>query len=88
MGSLEVQGEGPLVVREKTHVAHPMALAQALEAMELVGHDFYLFVEKDSGLPSVVYRRRGYDFGVIHLQTDGLQPDDEISGGGGAINVD
>ncbi|MDH6142474.1 MULTISPECIES: ribosome hibernation-promoting factor, HPF/YfiA family [Kitasatospora] len=86
MGSLEVQGEGPLVVREKTHVAHPMALAQALEAMELVGHDFYLFVEKDSGLPSVVYRRRGYDFGVIHLQTNGLEPDDEVSGAGGAIN--
>jgi hypothetical protein len=65
-----------------------MALAQALEAMELVGHDFYLFVEKDSGLPSVVYRRRGYDFGVIHLQADGLRPDDEASGAGGSINTD
>ncbi|WP_035848653.1 ribosome hibernation-promoting factor, HPF/YfiA family [Kitasatospora azatica] len=87
IGSLEVEGEGPLVVREKTHVAHPMALAQALESMELVGHDFYLFVEKDSGLPSVVYRRRGYDYGVIHLKSDGLEPDDEISGAGGAINA-
>jgi hypothetical protein len=35
--------------------------------MELVGHDFYLFVDKDSDLPSVVYRRRGYDYGVIRL---------------------
>jgi ribosomal subunit interface protein len=69
MGSLEVAGEGPLVVREKTHTARPMALDQALYEMELVGHDFYLFVEKDSGLPSVVYRRRGYDYGVIHLKT-------------------
>lgn len=68
IGSLEIEGEGPLVVREKTHEAEPMALDQALYEMELVGHDFYLFVEKDSGMPSVVYRRHGYDYGVIHLQ--------------------
>jgi hypothetical protein len=37
--------------------------------MELVGHDFYLFVDSESGMPSVVYRRRGYDYGVIHLAT-------------------
>ncbi|MEV7924974.1 MULTISPECIES: ribosome hibernation-promoting factor, HPF/YfiA family [unclassified Kitasatospora] len=79
MGSLEVEGEGPLVVREKTHPAAPMALDQALYEMELVGHDFYLFVEKDSGLPSVVYRRHGYHYGVIHLQTDG-----SAGAGGGA----
>jgi len=60
---------GPLVVREKTHEAKPMALDQALYEMELVGHDFYLFVDVGSGLPSVVYRRRGYDYGVIHLAT-------------------
>jgi ribosomal subunit interface protein len=61
--------EGPLVVREKTHQAKPMSLDQALYEMELVGHDFYLFVDSESGLPSVVYRRRGYDYGVIHLAT-------------------
>ncbi|MER8105912.1 ribosome-associated translation inhibitor RaiA [Kitasatospora sp. NPDC094016] len=83
MGSLEVEGEGPLVVREKTHPAAPMALDQALYEMELVGHDFYLFVEKDSGLPSVVYRRRGYHYGVIHLETDGSAGSG--SGAGGAI---
>ncbi|MBP0454291.1 MULTISPECIES: ribosome hibernation-promoting factor, HPF/YfiA family [unclassified Kitasatospora] len=79
MGSLEVEGEGPLVVREKTHPAAPMALDQALYEMELVGHDFYLFVEKDSGLPSVVYRRHGYNYGVIHLKADG-----SAAAGGGA----
>lgn len=67
VGGVEVQGEGPLVVREKTHEAAAMTLDQALHEMELVGHDFYLFVEKDSMRPSVVYRRRGYDYGVIHL---------------------
>jgi ribosomal subunit interface protein len=65
----ELVAEGPLVVREKTHRAKPMSLDQALYEMELVGHDFYLFVDAESGLPSVVYRRRGYDYGVIHLAT-------------------
>jgi ribosomal subunit interface protein len=67
VGPLTVQGEGPLVVREKTHTAAPMDLSQALYEMELVGHDFFLFVDQDSGRPSVVYRRRGYDYGVIAL---------------------
>lgn len=66
-GPLEVLGDGPLVVREKTHDAEPMTLDQALYEMELVGHDFYLFVDADTKAPSVVYRRKGYDYGVIHL---------------------
>ncbi|UYM04048.1 ribosome hibernation-promoting factor, HPF/YfiA family [Solicola gregarius] len=66
-GPIEVVGEGPLVVREKTHDARPMTLDQALYEMEMVGHDFYLFIDKDSAQPSVVYRRHGYDYGVIHL---------------------
>ncbi|GAA2063535.1 ribosome-associated translation inhibitor RaiA [Catenulispora yoronensis] len=60
--------EGPMVVREKTHSAAPMTLDQALYEMELVGHDFYLYVDKDSGLPAVVYRRHAYDYGVIRLE--------------------
>jgi ribosomal subunit interface protein len=67
VGPIEVEGDGPLVVREKTHAARPMALDQALYEMELVGHDFYLFVDAETKLPSVVYRRRGYDYGVIRL---------------------
>ena len=61
---------GTLVVREKTHSAHPMSLDQALYEMELVGHDFYLFHDQASGTPSVVYRRKGYDYGVIHLAAE------------------
>ncbi len=61
-------GEGPMLVREKLHRAVPMTLDQALYEMELVGHDFFLFCDKESGLPSVVYRRRGYDYGVIRLE--------------------
>jgi ribosomal subunit interface protein len=66
-GPVAIDGDGPLVVREKTHRADPMTLEQALYEMELVGHDFYLFVDNDSRQPSVVYRRRGYDYGVIRL---------------------
>jgi len=67
VGPIEVSGDGPLVVREKIHPASPMTLDQALYEMELVGHDFYLFVDKENDRPSVVYRRRGYDYGVIAL---------------------
>ena len=67
VGPITVTGDGPLVVREKTHDASPMTLDQALYEMELVGHDFYLFVDKESERPSVVYRRHAYDYGVISL---------------------
>ena len=58
---------GGLVVREKEHSAGPMTIDRALFEMELVGHDFYLFSDADTGRPSVVYRRKGYDYGVIRL---------------------
>lgn len=67
VGPIAVVGDGPLVVRQKTHSTAPMTLEQALYEMELVGHDFYLFVDKESERPAVVYRRRGYDYGVITL---------------------
>ena len=51
VGPITVTGDGPLVVREKTHPASPMTLDQALYEMELVGHDFYLFVDKESERP-------------------------------------
>jgi ribosomal subunit interface protein len=60
----------PIVIRTKDHEARPMTLEQALYEMELVGHDFYLFVDADSGRPSVVYRRRGWSYGVIRLKAD------------------
>ncbi|MFD3565139.1 MULTISPECIES: ribosome hibernation-promoting factor, HPF/YfiA family [unclassified Streptomyces] len=85
IGSLEVQGEGPLIVREKTHVAAPMSLDQALYEMELVGHDFYLFVDSETKEPSVVYRRHAYDYGVIHLDTDPMVTQAQSSEAGGAL---
>ncbi len=59
--------DGPMFVREKVHQAAPIHLDQALYEMELVGHDFYLFIDATTAQPSVVYRRRAYDYGVIRL---------------------
>jgi ribosomal subunit interface protein len=55
------------IVREKEHDGQPMTVDDALFQMELIGHDFYLFLDKESGRPSVVYRRHAYDYGVIAL---------------------
>jgi hypothetical protein len=63
-----IEGDLPgQIVREKEHPGKPMTVDQALYEMELVGHDFYLFADSDSGMPSVVYRRRGFAYGVIKL---------------------
>jgi len=75
---IEMEGNGPLVVREKFHVARPMAIDQALFEMELVGHDFFLFRDADDGRACVVYRRRGYQYGVIRLVEQ--MADDQASG--------
>ena len=76
-GTASPDGAGPsdgrvddtrsLVVRDKTHEARPMTVEDALHEMELVGHDFYLFMDAERALPSVVYRRHGYDYGVLRL---------------------
>lgn len=58
------------VVRSKEHPATPMSVDDALSEMELVGHDFYLFVDEETGRPSVVYRRHAFDYGLIALTND------------------
>jgi len=62
-------GETPVVIRRKVFPAHTMSAEEALDHMELVGHDFFLFVDNESAAPSVVYRRKGWDYGVISLQS-------------------
>ncbi len=60
----------PIVIRSKTHAGTPMTVSEAIDQMELVGHDFYLFLDSESGHPSAVYRRRGWTYGVIHLDPE------------------
>jgi ribosomal subunit interface protein len=67
--SADEEDTGGVVVREKTFEGAPMTLEEALFQMELVGHDFFLFPDSVTGLPSVVYRRKGYDYGVIRLSS-------------------
>ena len=64
---MQMDGDGPLIVREKFHASQPMTIDQALLEMELVGHDFFAYQDSHCGKFSVVYRRRGYDYGVIRL---------------------
>ena len=68
--SVEVQvGDTPIVIRRKLHVAEPMTIDEALYEMELIGHDFFLFVNKETGRPSVVYHRHGWSYGVFEIDT-------------------
>lgn len=67
---MQMVGDGPLVVREKYHASRPMTIDEALLEMELVGHDFFAYHDSQCGKFSVVYRRRGYDYGVIRLVED------------------
>lgn len=57
----------PVVIREKVFDAKSLTKDEAVDHMELLGHDFFLFIERESGRPSVVYRRTGWDYGVIGL---------------------
>jgi ribosomal subunit interface protein len=67
---MQMVGDGPLIVREKFHASHPMTIDDALLEMELVGHDWFAYHDSQCGKFSVVYRRRGYDYGVIRLVGD------------------
>ncbi|MFT9243050.1 MAG: ribosome-associated translation inhibitor RaiA, partial [Bifidobacterium aquikefiri] len=68
--SVEVQvGDTPIVIRRKLHLAEPMSIDEALYEMELIGHDFFLFVNKETGRPSVVYHRHGWSYGVFEIDT-------------------
>ncbi len=60
----------PIRIRRKVFAAEPMSVDAAVDAMELIGHDFYLYIDSETGLPSAVYRRRGWTYGVISLDTE------------------
>lgn len=74
----------PVVIRRKVFAATPMTVDDALSHMELVGHDFYLFVDSETDRPSVVYRRKGWDYGLIGLDEDADAP----AGAGGSMEFE
>lgn len=69
-GRIKAEGDSPVVLREKTFNGSPIGIEEALNRMELVGHDFYLFIDEESSKPSVVYRRKGWSYGVIALDPE------------------
>ncbi len=64
---LDDQLTSPIEIRRKSFPAEPMTAQEAVDRMELVGHDFFLFVDSESGAPSVAYRRKGWSYGVLTL---------------------
>jgi ribosomal subunit interface protein len=74
-------GDSPVMIRQKLHSAEPMTVDDAVYQMELVGHDFFLFIDKESARPSVVYKRKGWTYGVVQLdrQCEGVAPVSELT---------
>lgn len=60
----------PVVIRDKVFPTSHMTKEDAVDHMELVGHDFFLFIDSETDRPSVVYRRKGWDYGVISLEDE------------------
>ena len=77
-GNEEEEGYTPVVIRTKEFHPEWMSVEEAVDRMELVGHDFFLFIDARSDHPSVVYRRKGWDYGVISLTTQ-AQPEELAS---------
>lgn len=68
-GNEDEEGYTPVVIRTKEFGPEWMTVEDAVDRMELVGHDFFLFIDARTDHPSVVYRRKGWDYGVISLTT-------------------
>ncbi|MBN9213887.1 MAG: ribosomal subunit interface protein [Microbacterium sp. SCN 70-200] len=69
----------PVVIRTKNFDAEWMTVEDAVDRMELVGHDFFLFIDARTDHPSVVYRRKGWDYGVISLTASAPPAAEELA---------
>jgi len=83
-GAIPVQQDeeetySPVVIRTKSFDPEWMTVEEAVDRMELVGHDFFLFVDARTDHPSVVYRRKGWDYGVIALETAAPPAEEELA---------
>ncbi|MGI6625433.1 MAG: ribosome hibernation-promoting factor, HPF/YfiA family [Limnochordia bacterium] len=58
----------PRIVRTKRFALRPMDVEEAVMQMELLGHDFFVFRDADSGDVSVVYKRRDGNYGLIESE--------------------
>ncbi|MBN9606138.1 MAG: ribosome-associated translation inhibitor RaiA [Actinomycetales bacterium] len=81
------RGESPVVIRRKVFPMERMTPESAVDRMELVGHDFFLFIDAESDRPSVVYRRQGWDYGVIGLEDEEAASERRLATGGRSRRV-
>ena len=65
----------PVEIRRKSFPAERMSADQAIDRMELVGHDFFLYIDSATDEPSVAYRRKGWEYGVISLSDSVAEPE-------------
>lgn len=63
-----VQEALPVVARRKRVLMKPMSVEEAMLQLELVDHSFFAFVNADTGLANVLYRREDGNYGVLELQ--------------------
>jgi ribosomal subunit interface protein len=78
-------GQSPVVIRRKQFPAEALTVEDAVDRMELVGHDFFLFIDAATGEPSVVYRRVGWSYGVIALDGQREVSDQILATAGAAV---
>jgi putative sigma-54 modulation protein len=65
-GESDEEADGRAIVRRKQFSIQPMSEAEAVEQMELLGHDqFFVFYSAEARRINVLYRRRDGDFGLI-----------------------
>jgi ribosomal subunit interface protein len=82
---VEEEPESPVVIRRKQFPAEALTVEDAVDRMELVGHDFFLFIDVATGEPSVVYRRVGWSYGVIALDGQREVSDQILATAGAAV---
>jgi putative sigma-54 modulation protein len=61
----DLDGDGAVLVRTKRFVAKPMAVDEAIEQLELIGHDFFVFINEEDAQTNVVYRRKEGGYGLL-----------------------
>ncbi|MEA2022819.1 MAG: ribosome-associated translation inhibitor RaiA, partial [Actinomycetota bacterium] len=57
--------QDPFIVRRKRFAMRPMAVEEAVLQMEMLGHDFFVFLDADTGNQCVIYHRRDGNLGMI-----------------------
>jgi ribosome hibernation promoting factor len=65
LNSEEDEDDFPKIVRKKRFLLKPMMQEEAILQMELLGHNFYVFMDAENGGTSIVYKRKDGNYGLI-----------------------